>query len=361
MHVMFIHPNFPSQFGHIANYLATQLKWQCTFVTSIDTKHLQLPFTHINYKVREGPQPKTFYNPNTLQELIDHMTAIYGGMRGVPQIQPDLVVGHMSYGSLLYLRNLYKCPFVGYYELLPPAFWGEGLVLRPEYPPTENVRLFNATYHALTYLHLHAVEAAYTPTHYQLSTAPAELRYKIRVIFDGVDLQFFRRRPYASVSPPSELPPGVPWLQPRPTSFRGHAIGPNTRIVTYVSRGLESMRGFDIFMQTAKRIYEQYDDVIFLIAGEERTNYGHDNHYLPKGQTFKQFVLEQDEYDLSRFGSAGGTLQPERSAHLSDAALRAVVVADAGDGDRVYDPGLGDGAGRGGNRSRGPRSAGGFL
>ena len=58
MHVMFIHPNFPAQFGHIANYLSTQLRWPCTFVTSIDTTHLTLPFIHINYKVREGPQPK---------------------------------------------------------------------------------------------------------------------------------------------------------------------------------------------------------------------------------------------------------------------------------------------------------------
>ena len=47
--------------GLIANYLTTKLGWQCTCVTSIDTSHLNLPFTHLNYKVREGPQPKVFY------------------------------------------------------------------------------------------------------------------------------------------------------------------------------------------------------------------------------------------------------------------------------------------------------------
>src|SRR5580698_4192028 len=69
MHVMFIHPNFPAQFGHIAYYLKTQLGWDATCVTSIDTSHLNLPFTHLNYKVYEGPQPTVFYNPNDLQTL----------------------------------------------------------------------------------------------------------------------------------------------------------------------------------------------------------------------------------------------------------------------------------------------------
>src|SRR4051812_16177908 len=102
MHVMFIHPNFPAQFGHIANYLSTALKWPCTFVTSIDTRHLQLPFNHINYRLKdEDPQPKVFYNPGDLQTLMDHLFAIYRGLRGVPQLRPDLVVGHMSYGTML--------------------------------------------------------------------------------------------------------------------------------------------------------------------------------------------------------------------------------------------------------------------
>ena len=54
MHVMFIHPNFPAQFGHIAFHLTAERGWPSTCVTSIDTKHLKLPFTHINYKIEAG-------------------------------------------------------------------------------------------------------------------------------------------------------------------------------------------------------------------------------------------------------------------------------------------------------------------
>src|SRR4051812_36827861 len=107
MHVMFIHPDFPTQFANLALYLTNQRGWQCTYVTSIDTTALQLPFNHVNYRVYEGPQPKVFQNPQNLQGLLDHVQAVYTGLSSVPQLKPDLVVGHMSYGTMLYLRTLY--------------------------------------------------------------------------------------------------------------------------------------------------------------------------------------------------------------------------------------------------------------
>jgi glycosyltransferase involved in cell wall biosynthesis len=297
MHVMFIHPNFPAQFGQAAYYLSHELGWPCTFVTSVDTRHLNLPFNHINYRVRDDePQSRVFHNPDSLQGLIDHLRPIYLGLRklaqdaatqGHPPLVPDVVVGHMSYGTVLYLRNLYSCPFVGYFEMLPPPYWTEASVLRKEFPPPEGVRLFNATYHALTYLHLHMVDAMYTPTNYQRSTLPPEYQERCKVIYDGVDCEFFQRRE-----------------PPRPLEFHGVPITPDTRIVTYVSPGLESVRGFDIFMKAAKKIAEQLPNVRFLIAGDARTAYGHEGHYLGQ-QSFKDWVLSQDNYDLSRFHFLG--------------------------------------------------------
>ena len=134
---------------------------------------------------------------------------------------------------------------------------------------------------------MHAVDAGYTPTHFQLHTAPAELQYKLRVIFDGVDADAFQRRPVA-----------------KPTVFCSVSIPANTRVVTYVSRGLESVRGFDIFMEVAKRIYQEMPNVLFLIAGRERTNYGHERAYLG-GQSFKDHVLSRGHYDLSKFHFLG--------------------------------------------------------
>jgi glycosyltransferase involved in cell wall biosynthesis len=306
---MFIHPNFPAQFGQAAYYLSDQLGWTCTYVTSVDTTQMSLPFNHINYRVAEGPQPRVFHNPENLQGLMAHLLPIYTGLQSVPQVVPDLVVGHMSYGTMLYLRNLYSCPFIGYFEMLPPPFWTDGIVLRKEFPPPEGVRLFNATYHTLTYLHLHMVDAMYTPTHYQLNSMPVEYRHRCKVIYDGVNCEFFQRQP-----------------PQRPLEFHNVSIRPETQVVTYVSPGLESVRGFDIFMKAAKRIAEQLPNAHFLIAGDERTAYGHEGHYIGH-KSFKQWVLGQDNYDLSRFHFLG-LIPPQDLAvlfNLSDAHIYLTV------------------------------------
>ncbi len=309
MHVMFIHPNFPSQFGQAAFYLTTQMGWQCTYVTSVDTTALKLPFNHLNYRVYDKPHPKVFQNPENLQGLLDHVMAVYRGLRGLNQLRPDLVVGHMSYGTMLYLKTLYRCPFVGFFELLPPPFWSDELSYRKEFPVPEGVRLFNATYHTMTHLHQHMVDAVYTPTRFQMHTAPKEWHHKFKVIGDGVDTQFFQRK---------ELP--------RPLEYRGIQIKPETRVVTYVSPGLESVRGFDIFMKTARIIAREMPEAHFLIAGDERTVYGHELFHIGK-QSFKQWVLSQDEYDLSRFHFLG-IVPPDDLAtlySLSDAHIYLTV------------------------------------
>jgi glycosyltransferase involved in cell wall biosynthesis len=76
------------------------------------------------------------------------------------------------------------------------------------------------------------------------------------------------------------------------------------RIVTYVSRGMESIRGFDIFMKTAKLLCERRKDVIFVVVGEDRVCYGGDAEFTG-GKSFKEWVLARDHYDLSRFVFTG--------------------------------------------------------
>jgi glycosyltransferase involved in cell wall biosynthesis len=285
MHVLFIHPNFPAQFGQLAEYLVTRRGWQATYLTSVDTTALNLPFNHVNYRLNDGPQPKSFTNPDTLQGLTDHLLAIYRGMRNAQQLpRPDLVVGHMSYGTMLYLRNLYQCPFIGFFELYPPPFWTDQMILRREFPPTEGVRLFHSTYHALTALHLLMVDGAYTPTAFQKSTAPPEFRNKITVLHEGVPTDLFQGRRMV-----------------RPTTFHNIPIGPQTKVVTFVSRGLESVRGFDIFMKMAARVAQEIPDVLFLIAGTDKTFYGHEQLHIGQQQSFKQYVLSQGEYDPQKF------------------------------------------------------------
>ncbi len=75
-----------------------------------------------------------------------------------------------------------------------------------------------------------------------------------------------------------------------------HTFPPETRLVTYVSRGFESMRGFDIFMRAAKKIYTADPRVVFLIVGSDRVAYGGDLKFIQE-KSFREHVLKQDDYD----------------------------------------------------------------
>ena len=102
-----------------------------------------------------------------------------------------------------------------------------------------------------------------------------------------------------------------PSPQPSPAEGRGRTlpdgtvVPAGTRIVTYVSRGFELMRGFDVFMRAAKLIYQQYPDVRFFIVGTDRIAYGGDETYIAPYKSFKDWTFAQDKYDLSKFVFTG--------------------------------------------------------
>jgi glycosyltransferase involved in cell wall biosynthesis len=87
-----------------------------------------------------------------------------------------------------------------------------------------------------------------------------------------------------------------------------------TKVVTFVARGLESIRGFDLFMQIAGRICRERADVVFVVVGGEEIHYGWDKLHTGS-PSFKQWVLAQDQYDLSRFHFMGRIL-PENLADI---------------------------------------------
>jgi glycosyltransferase involved in cell wall biosynthesis len=144
-------------------------------------------------------------------------------------------------------------------------------------------------------LDLQNCQIGYTPTKFQKSKFPREYSHKVETIFDGVDRSVYQGYGETFRPPPEHR---------GPRNIAGVEVPPDTRVVTYVSRGFESMRGFDIFMRSAKLIEKQYPNVVFIIIGTERIAYGGDESYTG-GKSFKDWVLAQEEYDLTRFKFVG--------------------------------------------------------
>jgi glycosyltransferase involved in cell wall biosynthesis len=294
MHLLFVHQNFPAQFGHIAAYLSRHKGHRCTFVSEKPPARID-GIELIQYRLRGGATRQTHYCSRTFENAVWHTHAVYQALQARPDIRPDLIIGHSGFGSTLFLRELYDCPIINYFEYFYRPH-NSDMDFRPDFPSTELDRLRALARNAMILLDLQNCDLGYSPTRWQFHLFPQCFHEKLRVVFDGVDTNVWRPQP------------GLP------RRIAGRTIPDDVRLVTYVSRGLESMRGFDIFMKMAKKLCERRKDVLFVIIGQDRICYGGDDRFTG-GKSFKDWVLSQDDYDLSRFLFLG-LVPPAVLAHI---------------------------------------------
>jgi glycosyltransferase involved in cell wall biosynthesis len=285
MHVLFIHQNFPAQFRYIAPRLITEHGWQCSFIT--ERQEGELPGVRkILYKPRGGATMANSVFTRNFENAVAHAHGVFESLKEVKDLQPDLVVAHSGFGSSLYTPYLYDAPVINFLEYFYQPI-GQDLGFRPEVPVGEMELLRSRTNNSMILLDVINCDRGWTPTTYQREMFPKELQVKIESIFDGIDTAVYHRKEGA-LERVRQL----------------CQIDPSHRIVTYVARGFEMMRGFDIFMKAAKIICDRMQDVTLVVVGTDKVHYGGDLKYI-KENTFRQHVLSEGGYDLSRFRFTG--------------------------------------------------------
>ncbi len=314
MHILFIHDAFPAQFGRLALELVERYGWRCSFlVQSISSCPTPSPAMLQRLELHQVPLAAEHRNkegipwPQIYGMYLEQCQAVYQVLRSKPEIRPDLVVAHGGRGApTLFLPELVNCPIINYCEYYF-AFERRDISYRIDLPPAEPAPFFPRCINAPTLASLVDCDSGYSATRWQRESFPARFRSKIEVHFDGIDVD--------------EYAPGAP-----PRTVCGISIPSDVKVVTYVARGLESVRGFDLFMSVADRITRQRSDVLFLIVGGEEIHYGWD--LLHTGvPSFKQWVLNRGAFDLSRIHFLGRIL-PEQLAEvlrLSDLHLYLTV------------------------------------
>ncbi|MEZ6119458.1 MAG: glycosyltransferase [Pirellulaceae bacterium] len=281
MHVLFVHKNFPAQFGHIAKRMV-QDGHRCSFVTEHPSAMVD-GVERIEYKVAGGARKENNFCSRSFENFVWNSEGVFEALRNRPDMKPDLVVGHSGFGSTSFLPELYDCPIVNYFEFFYHTK-NSDIDFRPEENPPPQVFRRARARNAMLLWDLHTCAAGYSPTKWQKSLFPSEYQQKIEVIFDGIDTQKWKP------------------LESRPVKRQiGDRIIPDdVQVVTYVSRGFESMRGFDRFMDVAKRIYQLRDDVVFVCVGSDRICYSGDESKIA-ARTYREHVFSQDTYDLDKF------------------------------------------------------------
>jgi glycosyltransferase involved in cell wall biosynthesis len=299
MHILFVHQNFPAQFRFIAPRLISDFGWQCSFCT--ERAEGDLPGVRkILYKPRGGATVANSVFTRNFENSVAHAHGVFEALKLTPDLKPDLIVAHSGFGSSLFLPFLYDAPIINFLEFFYNPI-GQDLGFRPEMPVGETELLRSKTNNATILLDVVNCDRGWTPTHYQRAFFPVELQSKIETIFDGIDTSVYYRKEGASARVRESC-----------------NIDPAHKIVSYVARGFEMMRGFDVFMKAAKIICEKRSDVTFVVVGTDKVHYGSDLKYIEEN-TFRHHILNEGGYDLSRFRFTGYVPQETLADILSAA------------------------------------------
>lgn len=305
MHILFAHKSFPAQFRHIMTYLVAEHGAECTFVSEKSTKTFSTDVNRIQYKPRRVASNATSYFGRSHETQMWRSQAIVESLAEQPDLQPDLVVAHSGFFTSSFFRELYDCPIVNlfeyYYHPTDSDCDFRSDLLKRNIVENMKTRVRNSVF----LLDLENCDLGYCPTEWQRSRFPDEFQGKLTTAHDGIDTDYWTPLTDSEGRSMSDQKLSQSQnLNQKLNQTLDFELPNDVKVITYVTRGFESMRGFDIFMKFAKRICDLRDDVVFLVAGSDHVSYGADRQFTG-GLTFKDWVLQQDDYDLQRIRFMG--------------------------------------------------------
>ena len=290
--ILFIHENFPAQFGGLAQYLAGR-GWRVVFATAAEhvthdgKDHMLLPSVHVvRYKaarpVSEHAHP---YLAGTEKAVLNGQGfARVGAALAKGGFAPDVVVAHSGWGSGSLARIVW--PHARYVQYLEWWYKTDPVDVEPgiKKRSPENTAASTLCRNLPFWLDAQSADAILVPTQFQADQIPDLLQPLVTVIHDGVDEKLFR--------------PATP--QDAPFSYDG--LPDDAKIITYATRGMEPMRGFPQFMTAWAKLQGLWPDLHCVIAGKDRVCYG---ARLAGDQGYKTHMLGQFEYDEDRLHFTG--------------------------------------------------------
>ena len=144
MHVLFVHRNYPAQFGHVAEYLARERGWRCTFVSELEPPPSDggggtgdCPVERIRDAPAGAATQFHSFHTRGFENAVAHAQGVFDALKGRRDLRrPDLVVGHSGFGSTIFLRELFDCPIVNYFEYFYRSRDSD-IDFRPDVPPSD--------------------------------------------------------------------------------------------------------------------------------------------------------------------------------------------------------------------------------
>lgn len=293
MKVLFIHQNFPGQFVHLSADLAKDKN--NTVVALTIEKQVSPPGVTVRpYTLLRSPAQDTHYLLQDEESKILRAEACAAAAMQLKRegFEPDVIMAHPGWGEALFIKDVFPHAKLVIYCEFYYAAEGQDVGFDPEFPALTfaqrcRLRLKNTT----NLLSMEIADAAISPTEWQKSTYPAWAQKKITVIHDGIDLERLKFNPDARLTIAN-------------ASGEKRQFKPGDEVLSYVSRNLEPVRGFHIFMRTLPEVLQRRPNAHAIIVGGDDVSYGNPP---PGGRSWKEYMLAEvgSELDMSRVHFVG--------------------------------------------------------
>ena len=224
--ILFLHPNFPAQFRHLATALAQNSNYQVVFGTN--RQEGAIPgVLKVMYQPSRQANPSTHHYVRNLENAVVTGQAVYrmGEQLKAQGFVPDIIYGHSGWGPTLFMREIFpKAKLLCFFEWFYHAH-GTDADFDPSDPLTVDDQCRIRVKNAPILLDLQNCDRGLTPTNWQHQQFPVEYHSKIAVCHDGIDTKFFQPQP------------GAKLVLPRINLDLSQV----EELVTYVGRGMEPL------------------------------------------------------------------------------------------------------------------------
>lgn len=272
MRVLFMHPNFPGQFQHLAPALQTHGADVRAISFSSAAKTSPIETVHVAYLRGHPPGLDPWVQPLDSKIIRGRSAAaVLNAWRDENWI-PDIIIGHTGWGDMLNLRDIFPSSrILGWFEFYYHAR-GLDLDFDPEFPPDEALRTKVRLKNLWPLWMLEEVDLGVCPTRFQRDTHPHRYHDKLRVVHEGIDTQRF-----------------IPNADITVTLGDGLTLSRQDEVITFFNRDLEPYRGYHVFMRALPALLRQHPNAHVIIVGGDGVSYG----APPATGNWKQYFLNE--------------------------------------------------------------------
>ena len=276
----------PGQYTHLARAFGAEGGHRIFFVTKHKTAEIP-GVTRITYAMPklDAPPPAIRYLATTTRAIMQgqQVWRVCQALSKKEDFTPDIIIAHPGWGDALFLKDLFpKARILNFFEFYYRAT-GADVGFEDATTPDDHarVRMKNVT----NLMNLEQADWGVAPTVWQWSLHPPELRQKVSVLHDGVNVDVCTPDMQATFTLPS-----------------GKMFKAGDEVVTYIARNFEPYRGFTTFMKAAELLLRTRPNLHIIAIGADEVSYG---KKAPDGKTYRQIVSEQVSLPADRIHFIG--------------------------------------------------------